>query len=73
VEKKAVVIDDKIEIRPIINIIYTFDHRYGDAAVGVRMLRVIKDYFEDPENFDYNKYPDNLPYYMMDQNKDKNQ
>jgi pyruvate dehydrogenase E2 component (dihydrolipoamide acetyltransferase) len=55
---KPVVIDGKIEIRQIMNTTWTIDHRYGDAAVGVRFINILKDFTEDPENFDINKYPD---------------
>jgi pyruvate/2-oxoglutarate dehydrogenase complex dihydrolipoamide acyltransferase (E2) component len=55
--KKAVVINDKVEIREIMNTVWTIDHRYGDAALGVKFINIIRDFTEDPENFDINKYP----------------
>ena len=58
VEKKAVVIDDKIEIRPMMSAVITFDHRYGDGAVCLRLYSILRDYIIDPEGFDINKYPD---------------
>jgi hypothetical protein len=41
------------------------DHRYGDASLSVAFIKIIKDYFEDPENFSLDKYPDLIPYHEM--------
>lgn len=60
-EKKPLVVNDQIEIRPVVNTVYTFDHRYGDGAVGSKFLRVLKAYIEDPENFKPESIPDNNP------------
>ena len=38
------------------------DHRYGDASLGMKFIRIIKDYVEDPENFNIDKYEDSKPY-----------
>lgn len=54
---KPVVIDGKIEIRDLMNTVWTIDHRYGDAALAMRFIKIIRDFAEDPENFDINKYP----------------
>jgi hypothetical protein len=51
-EKRAVVIDDKIEIRPMMSAVYTADHRFGDASIIVNLLKAVKLYVEDPENYD---------------------
>ncbi len=56
VEKRTKVIDDKIEIRDMMTVVYTYDHRFGDAANGLRFLKLIHDYVEDPENFNLDKY-----------------
>jgi len=54
IKKKPVVIDNEIVIRPMMTLYITFDHRYGDAALMTRILNILKEYFEDPENFDTN-------------------
>ncbi|CDW81108.1 2-oxo acid dehydrogenase acyltransferase [Stylonychia lemnae] len=68
VMKKPVVIDGQIVIRDIMNTVWTIDHRYGDAALGLRFIKIFQDFTEDPENFDINKYPDCRTY---DAPKDK--
>ena len=52
------VIDGEITIRPMMKVVFTMDHRYGDAAIAINMLKVIKAFIEDPENFDISKFPD---------------
>ena len=74
VEKKAEVIeeagkDDRIEIRQMCQAVVTFDHRYGDASMCKKVERVMRDYIQDPENFDLSKYPDNRPSYMQTDKK----
>lgn len=61
-EKRAVVIDDKLEIRYMMTCVVTLDHRYGDACLALKLLKIIKDYVEDPEAFDIDKYEDSKPY-----------
>jgi pyruvate/2-oxoglutarate dehydrogenase complex dihydrolipoamide acyltransferase (E2) component len=60
--KKPVVIDDKIEIRTMMSTVWTIDHRFGDAAIGYNIIKIVKDYTEDPENFNIEKYPDYQAY-----------
>lgn len=50
--KKPVVIDGKIEIRDMMNTVWTVDHRFGDAALGCRFINIFRDFTEDPESFD---------------------
>ena len=38
-QKKAVVIDDAIAIRPMMNISITFDHRLIDGEMGAKFLQ----------------------------------
>ncbi len=38
-------------------VVYTLDHRHGDAAVLLPFLKVIKDLVEDPENFKGENHP----------------
>ena len=42
--------------------VYTFDHRFGDAALGIKFLRIIKEYIEDPDNFNLDKHIESTPY-----------
>ena len=56
--KKAVVVNDKIEIRDMCTSVMTIDHRFGDAALLLKCLNLMKDYIEDPKNFNINKYED---------------
>ena len=49
--KRAVVVDDKIEIREIMNTVWTIDHRFGDAAGWISVYNVQKDYMTDAANF----------------------
>lgn len=46
--KRPVVIDDKIEIRPMMYVALTYDHRLLDGSDAVTFLRKIKDTVEDP-------------------------
>ena len=62
IEKKAVVVNDEIVIRPIMNVIYSIDHRYADASVGIKFLNIIKDFLDSPDTFKIDKYPQTTPY-----------
>lgn len=46
--KRPVVIEDKIEIRTIIDVTLSCDHRVVDGAVGAEFLGVFKKYIESP-------------------------
>ena len=46
IEKRAVVIDDAIAIRPMVTVGLTFDHRILDGAVGDYFLGNIKKKLE---------------------------
>ena len=50
-EKRAVVVNDAIAIRPMMDISLTFDHRLIDGALGARFLQRMKAYLEsyDPD------------------------
>jgi 2-oxoglutarate dehydrogenase E2 component (dihydrolipoamide succinyltransferase) len=69
IEKKAVVINDEIVIRPILNAVCTFDHRYGDASISVKFLKIIRAYVTDPEGFNIDNYPDSKPWYEIEAEK----
>ncbi len=48
-EKRPVVINDKIEIRPMMYLAMSYDHRIIDGKQAVTFLVRIKDCIEDPE------------------------
>lgn len=48
VVKKAVVIDDALVIRPIMNLCLSFDHRLVDGAAAARFLQKLRQMLEEP-------------------------
>jgi len=48
INKKAVVVNDQIVIRPIMYLALTYDHRLIDGREAVTFLRKIKSVIEDP-------------------------
>ncbi|HJD59372.1 MAG TPA: 2-oxo acid dehydrogenase subunit E2, partial [Rickettsia endosymbiont of Omalisus fontisbellaquei] len=48
-EERAVVIDGKIEVRPMMYIALSYDHRIIDGKEGVSFLVKIKQLIENPE------------------------
>ena len=52
VAKKPVVIEDKIEIRPVVPCAATLDHRYLDGYHASRLARSFRAYLEDPKRFE---------------------
>ncbi len=51
IEKRAVVVDDTIVIRPIMYVALTYDHRIIDGREAVSFLVRIKQLIENPEMF----------------------
>ncbi len=49
IEKRAVVIDDKIVIRPMMYLALSYDHRIVDGKEAVTFLVRVKECLEDPE------------------------
>jgi len=49
IEKRPVVIDDKIEIRPMMYVALSYDHRIVDGREAVSFLKHIKENVENPE------------------------
>lgn len=47
--KRAVVVDNSIEIRPMMYVALTYDHRIIDGSHAVRFLVMVKDLLEDPD------------------------
>jgi len=48
-EKKAVVIDDELVIRPVMQLSLTYDHRVVDGAPAARFLKRVKELLQAPE------------------------
>ena len=54
---KPIVLEEegnKIVIRPMMNVVFTLDHRYGDIGMFSAFLKQIRDYVEDPAKFENN-------------------
>jgi len=49
IEKRPVVVDDSIEIRPMMYVALSYDHRIIDGREAVSFLKQIKEYIENPE------------------------
>ena len=49
IEKRPVAVDDKIEIRPMMYVALSYDHRIIDGRQAVSFLKHIKEYIENPE------------------------
>ncbi len=48
IQKRAVVVDDEIVIRPMMYVALSYDHRLVDGSTAVRFLVKIKELIEDP-------------------------
>ncbi|KAH0426604.1 hypothetical protein CcaCcLH18_10208 [Colletotrichum camelliae] len=48
IKDRPVVVDGKLEIRPMMYITVTYDHRLIDGREAVTFLNVVKSYIEDP-------------------------
>jgi 2-oxoglutarate dehydrogenase E2 component (dihydrolipoamide succinyltransferase) len=49
IEKRPVVIDDNIVIRPMMYVALSYDHRIVDGREAVSFLKRIKECVENPE------------------------
>lgn len=49
IEKRPVVVDDQVHIRPMMYVALSYDHRIVDGREAVTFLVRIKDYIENPE------------------------
>lgn len=49
IEKRPVVVDDEIVIRPMMYVALSYDHRIVDGREAVTCLRRMKEFLEDPE------------------------
>ena len=52
VQRKPVAIGDNVEIRPMLNLAATLDHRYLDGYHAARLARSVREYLEDPKRFE---------------------
>ena len=52
VQKRPVVVDDEIVVRPMFTISATMDHRYLDGFHAARLARSVKEYLADPKRFE---------------------
>lgn len=52
VQKRAVVVDDEIVVRPIFTIAATLDHRYLDGFHASRLATSVRGYLADPKRFE---------------------
>jgi len=48
IQERAVVIDGKVEARPMMYLALTYDHRIVDGREAVQFLVAVKDHIEDP-------------------------
>jgi 2-oxoglutarate dehydrogenase E2 component (dihydrolipoamide succinyltransferase) len=48
IQKRAVVVDDEIVIRPMMYVALSYDHRIVDGSTAVRFLVKLKELIEDP-------------------------
>ena len=48
VQKKVVVIDDEMAIRPMLTLTATIDHRYIDGAQGATLVKTLREAFDSP-------------------------
>jgi pyruvate dehydrogenase E2 component (dihydrolipoamide acetyltransferase) len=49
VQRKPVVEDDQVVVRPVVTLGCTFDHRMNDGAQGAAMAAILRRVVEDPE------------------------
>ena len=52
IKQEATVVDGKIEVRPILKLTATLDHRYIDGFAGAQVVNRIHHYFSHPEELD---------------------
>lgn len=52
IQKRPVVVDDEIVVRPMFTIAATLDHRYLDGFHAARLSRSAREYLDDPKRFE---------------------
>jgi 2-oxoglutarate dehydrogenase E2 component (dihydrolipoamide succinyltransferase) len=48
IKDRAIVVNGKVEIRPMMYLALTYDHRLLDGREAVQFLVKVRDYIEDP-------------------------
>jgi 2-oxoglutarate dehydrogenase E2 component (dihydrolipoamide succinyltransferase) len=48
IKERAVVVNGKVEVRPMMYLALTYDHRLLDGREAVQFLVKVKEYIEDP-------------------------
>jgi len=51
IQKKAVVVDDEVKIRNVVNVSITLDHRYTDGSTAAPLYKKFISVLKDPEKF----------------------
>ena len=59
IDKRPVVVDDQIVIRPMMYLALSYDHRIIDGREAVSFLKRIKDVVEDPRRLLLDVWTDN--------------
>jgi 2-oxoglutarate dehydrogenase E2 component (dihydrolipoamide succinyltransferase) len=49
IQDKPTAVEGRVEIRPIMNVALTYDHRLVDGREAVGFLKAVKNAVEDPE------------------------
>jgi 2-oxoglutarate dehydrogenase E2 component (dihydrolipoamide succinyltransferase) len=49
IEKRPVVVDDQVVIRPMMYVALSYDHRIVDGREAVTFLKRVKELIENPE------------------------
>jgi len=50
--EKPVVVDGKVEVKPLMTLSLSYDHRIVDGAPAAKFLQKIKHYMESPDAFE---------------------
>lgn len=54
--KIPVAIDGKLVPRTMVNLTIAMDHRFGDAGLAEKFIRILKSYVENPESFNIDEW-----------------
>jgi 2-oxoglutarate dehydrogenase E2 component (dihydrolipoamide succinyltransferase) len=49
IEKRPIVVDDQVVVRPMMYVALSYDHRIVDGREAVTFLKGIKQFVENPE------------------------
>ena len=62
IEKRPIVVDDKVAIANMMTLVATGDHRYGDAAIFIPFFKSVTGYIDDPANYDEKNFRETVHY-----------